>query len=211
MNQNALLLTVALLLTATPSIAAEKPWVPLFNGKTLQGWTPLAQGDVKAVDGEIQMLSTKANLWLLHEGRFDNFELTVEAKMPADAYNSGIGFRCVAPEKANGKGRARLQGYQCEIDRSKSGMVYAIGSGWVWPKSAAEKQAFNTAARDVFKNDQWNSFRIRCQGDHLQIWINGKAIADIRDGRLTSGRIALQHHGKGGLHRFRNIKIRDLN
>jgi hypothetical protein len=180
----------------------DSDWINLFDGKTLNGWSARAKGDVTAKDGEIQILSKGANLWLVHEGEFADFELIVEAKMPDDAYNSGIGFRCT--------GEGKPKGYQCEIDRAKSGMIYAIGSGWVWPKGNDEAAQFKTMAGDCFDNADWNKFRIRCEGDHIQIWINGTQTADVRDDRFAKGSIALQHHGKGGLHRFRNIKLRKL-
>jgi len=210
MHRSILLLATLLLLSAGHCQAEESKWISLFDGKTLKGWKPLAKGDVTVKAGEIHMLSTKANLWLLHESYFTDFELVVEAKMPADGYNSGIGFRCIGPKKINGKVRTGLQGYQCEIDGAKSGMIYSIGTGWVWPKTAEQKKAFNQVSAGAFKKEGWNTFRIRCQGHHLQIWINGQAIADIQHKGLTVGRIALQHHGKGAVHRFRKVQIREL-
>lgn len=181
----------------------ELGWETLFNSKDLSGWKALAKGDVEVKDGEIHILSKGANLWLLHEKSFKDFELTAEAKMPDDAYNSGIGFRCI------GAG-AKPKGYQCEIDRAKSGMIYAIGSGWVWPKGDRETKRFNEMSKDAFDNAKWNHFRIRCQGDSIKIWVNEVLTADIKDERHEAGSVALQHHGKGGLHRFRNIQIREL-
>ena len=122
--------------------------------------------------------------------------------MPEDAYNSGIGFRCT--------GDGKPKGYQCEVDRAKSGMIYAIGSGWVWPNGKEESAEFKQMAGDCFDNEKWNQFRIRCEGEQIQIWINGTQTADVQDNRFASGSVALQHHGKGGLHRFRNIKLRKL-
>jgi N-sulfoglucosamine sulfohydrolase len=175
----------------------------LFDGKTLHGWSARAKGDVQVVDGEIQILARGDNLWLVHEEDFTDFELTVEAMMPADGkYNSGIGFRCV--------GEGKPKGYQCEIEEAKSGMLYAIGSGWVWPKGAEESKAFAAMTRNAFKTGDWNRFRIRCEGERIQIWLNDVQTADLRDTRFTRGNIALQHHGKGDLHRFRNITIRPL-
>lgn len=180
----------------------NEPWRELFDGKSLDGWTARAKGDVQAKDGEIQILSKGQNLWLVHDEQFEDFELTVEAMMPDDAYNSGIGFRCV--------GAGKPKGYQCEIAGPKSGMIYAIGSGWVWPKGADENRRFQQMTKGAFKDGQWNKFRIRCEGNHIQIWLNGVQTADIRDPRFRRGSVALQHHGKGGLHRFRNIRIREL-
>jgi len=186
---------------------SDADWTSLFDGKTLNGWDARAKGDVQAKDGEIQILSKGANLWLVHEDTFDDFELMVEAKMPDDAYNSGIGFRC---RNAGKDGKGKPKGYQCEVARAKSGMIYAIGSGWVWPKGKDEAAKFKQMAGDCFDNDAWNKFRIRCEGDRIRIWINGVQTADVRDDRFAAGSVALQHHGKGGLHRFRNVKIRKL-
>ena len=131
---------------------------------------------------------------------------------PGEEGGSGWGTHCylaVSPLKHHGfrcQGIGKPKGYQCEIDRQKSGMIYAIGSGWVWPRGTSETKRFQQMTKDAFKNDQWNKFRIRCEGERIQIWINGVQTADVRDSRFRSGSVALQHHGKGGLHRFRNIR-----
>jgi hypothetical protein len=120
--------------------------------------------------------------------------------MPEGTYNSGIGFRCVSEKKT--------RGYQCEIDGKKSGAIYAIGKGWVLPEKN-EWDAFYGVAGDCYKEGEWNSFKIRCEGDHIQIWVNGHQTADVTDSGYTHGQVALQHHGKGGVHRFRNVRIRE--
>ncbi|NNM30504.1 MAG: sulfatase-like hydrolase/transferase [Akkermansiaceae bacterium] len=178
-------------------------WVPLFDGESLEGWTALADGRVEAKDGEIRILAEGKNLWLLHGRQFADFELQAEVKMPPDKYNSGIGFRCVA---AKGKPR----GYQCEVAGKETGMIYAIGSGWVWPKGAAEKKRFREMAGDCFQPEEWNAIRIRAEADRIRTWVNGVLTADVRDEKFSRGAVALQHHGKGGLHRFRKIRIREI-
>jgi hypothetical protein len=181
--------------------AADGEWQSLFDGKTLDNWEARATGDVKAVDGEIHILTT-SNLWLVHKETFDNFELEVEALMPADGYNSGIGFRCTGDKKP--------KGYQCEVANKKSGSIYAIGKGWVLPADKNGWDAFYKAAGDCFKVNEWNTFRIRCEGKRIQIWVNGHQTADVTDDKYSKGSIALQHHGKGDVHRFRNVRIKKL-
>jgi arylsulfatase A-like enzyme len=178
-------------------------WVELFNGENLDDWAPLAEGEVRAVDGEIRMLAKGKNLWLLHEQEFTDFVLEAEVMMPADDYNSGIGFRCV-------KAGSKPKGYQCEVAEEESGMIYAIGAGWVWPKGDREKKKFREMAGGAFRSGDWNRIRIRAEGDRIRAWINGALTADVRDGHFSSGAVALQHHGKGGVHRFRNIRIKKL-
>ena len=178
-------------------------WEILFDGKTLKGWEARTKGQTAQVkDGEIQLLSEKANLWLVHEKHYENFELELEAKMPRSGYNSGIGFRCTGDKKP--------LGYQCEIYNAKSGSIYAIGKGWILPPKKDSWSEFYKVAGKCFKVGEWNKFRIKCVGDHIQIWVNGHKTADIKDSRFTKGQIALQHHGQGDVHSFKNIRIKKL-
>ncbi|MDH3585263.1 MAG: DUF1080 domain-containing protein, partial [Phycisphaerae bacterium] len=187
------------------SDGSDAAWIDLFNGRTLDGWTAMTQGNIqaKAIDGEIQLTSKGKNLWFATDRSFRDFELEAEALMPDGTYNSGLAFRCQ-------RGGKKFTGYQCEIDRAKSGMIYAIGRGWVWPKGKEQAATFKKMAGDCFKEGEWNRFRVRCQGDHVQIWVNDVKTADVHDKMFTEGVIAVQHHGKGNVHRFRNIRIREL-
>jgi len=70
-------------------------------------------------------------------------------------------------------------------------------------------------AKKAYKPGQWNKYRIAAQGDRIRTWINGIAVADIRDSEDASGLIGLQVHriaaGKGPYQvRWRNIRIRKL-
>lgn len=178
-------------------------WTPLFNGEDTSGWEARADGEAWVEDGELRLMSEGANLWLVHEATLGDFELSVEAWMPDGPYNSGIGFRCQGDD-------GRPVGYQAEIDGANSGKLYAIGSGWVWPKTEGENQRFDAIAGAAFRDGEWNEFRVRCEGERIRIWLNGVELVDVEDDRFASGRVALQHHGRGEVHRFRNIRIRGL-
>ena len=180
------------------------PWIDLHDGESLEEWRSLADGQATSKDDEITLYSEGPNLWLLNNRSFTDFELVAEAKMPNDPYNSGIAFRCT--EKPNG----RPSGYQCEIAAEKSGMLYGIGKGWIWPRDDQQQQQFREMAGDTFQPDAWNHFRIRCEGDKIQIWVNGILTANVTDSTFGSGGIAIQHHGKGGPHHFRNLRIRTI-
>ena len=182
-------------------------WQWLIANDGPDGWSNVDQGEVRAGEGrEITMLSRGKNLWIAHEDEFRDFELVADVKMPDGEYNAGIGFRCQVA--ANGRPR----GYQCEVADELSGMLYAIGSGgWVWPKGDDQRRQFFADVGNAFRPGKWNHFRIRCEAERLQIWVNGILATDIVDDRHKEGRICLQHHGKGGVHRYRNVAIRRLN
>ena len=180
-------------------------WIELLDDEAENSWTNLTEGvEFHPKNHEVSMLSKEKNLWIVHESSFQDFELVLDAKMPNDDYNAGIGFRCeILP---NGRPR----GYQCEIAEELSGGIYAIGSGgWVWPKAEERKQFFDRVG-SAFQSEAWNHFRIRCEGENIRIWVNGIHTTDVEDAKHRAGRIALQHHGKGGNHHYRNARIRTL-
>ena len=65
----------------------------------------------------------------------------------------------------------------------------------------------------VLKEGQWNTLRLRVQGDRVQTWLNGVEMADITDAKIgaAQGRIALQIHDGGGIKvLWRNIRLKTL-
>ena len=183
----------------------QGPWKELIQPQSLRGWNGTNDSVRSGEDREITMLSKGKNLWIVHDEQFDNFELSAEVLMPTDNYNAGIGFRC----QTTGNGKPK--GYQCEVADQESGMLYAIASGgWVYPKGDKQRATFFEQVGSAFRSGHWNHFRIRCVGSKIQIWVNGILTTDIEDKRHTSGHIALQHHGKGGIHHYRNVRVRRL-
>lgn len=75
----------------------------------------------------------------------------------------------------------------------------------------------NEAARKAFKQNEWNHFRVVCQGESIKTYLNGVPAADLKDGLTPKGIIALQVHGVGNdatkvgkQVRWRNIRIQEL-
>ncbi len=191
-----------------PIFGAED--IALFNGKDLTGWT--ARGEVETLevkDGEIHLLATK-NVWVTTDIKMANFDVSLEVLLPADAaemkLNSGLAFRCIGET-------GKPKGYQCEIEAPAPGSnagVYGIGlGGWLYPKKGEEK-AHRAAIQGLIKEGDWNTYRVVCEGPKITTFLNGKEIASIEDSQSLEGYFAIQHHGKGGTIRFRNIKAREL-
>ena len=62
---------------------------------------------------------------------------------------------------------------------------------------------------------EWNQIVIRCEGNHIQTWLNGVQITDYtdkdEDKALTQGFFALQvHAGGNGVMRWRNLRVKEL-
>jgi len=62
----------------------------------------------------------------------------------------------------------------------------------------------------LFKPDAWNHFRVEAKGPRIRTWLNGKLIAEVEHKQSLKGRFGIQHHGKGGTVKFRNLRAREL-
>ncbi|NQU21430.1 MAG: DUF1080 domain-containing protein [Candidatus Nealsonbacteria bacterium] len=211
---SATLAFLALALMAMPAAAAddEKGFVPLFDGKTLDGWKQLGgKAKYSVDDGMIvgQSVPNTSNSFLCTEKDFGDFILELEFKVDNDL-NSGVQIRSQSlPDYKNG----RVHGYQVEIDASdrawSAGIYDESRRGWL------NNLKENEPARKAFKRDEWNKFRVEAVGDSIKTWINGVPAADLKDSMTATGFIGLQVHGVGGrtepsFVRWRNVRLKDL-
>ncbi len=209
-----ILLFTAANLTAQdkPAAAASDGFTPLFDGKTMTGWkNAYTWGTIEVVNGEIHLTGEK-KFFVCTEKSFANFVFEGEILLPEGTANSGFMFRAhVEPNK--------VYGYQAEVDgnaaRGWSGGLYDEGRR-MWFASpikgnAESEKAFTERAKGAFKRNDWNQYRITCQGPKIKIEINGVTVTDIVDDKDASGPIGIQHHGeKGQTYKFRNLRIKEL-
>ena len=208
----AALLSLFLLAAVAAAADDEKGFVPLFDGKTLNGWKQLG-GKAKYVaeDGAIvgSSVPNTSNSFLCTEKNYGDFILELEFKV-----DPGLELRRADPQREQaglqeGTG-PRLPGRDRPRRRAWSGGIYDEGRrGWL------NDLKNNEAARKAFKPKEWNKFRIECRGDSIKTWINGVPAADLKDSMTKSGFIALQVHGVGAKEepmyvRWRNIRLKDL-
>jgi Domain of Unknown Function (DUF1080) len=219
---------LAVLLLAL-SLKAQIPsgFQAIFNGRNLAGWhisrtdhhgsTPnatvangvLALGQSPYGQGGL----------LLTNRRYANFELYLEVKA-AWGCNSGIFLRSTEGGSA----------YQIELDQGRgTGDLLGENLTISLPAKAGRLSA-------IWKNDDWNSFRIRMQDSapHITEWVNGVQMWDVQEPRNdkvageTDGMVGLQAHWvslyepakdsfnlpgswrPGAAYQFRNIAIREL-
>jgi len=196
-----LMLILAAILSIAPALAQGEGFRPLFDGKTLAGFT-IRSGTAtyKVEDGAIVGTTAEGsgNTFLTTDKEYGDFELTFEVKVD-NALNSGVQIRShVAPEngfqpKLGGKlPKDRLYGPQVEISTDgMAGRIYdeARRGRWLDTKQPTAE------TKGAFKKGEWNQYRVLAQGDRVQTWVNGIPIADVRDSEDAKGHIGLQVHG----------------
>lgn len=205
---------VCALLLAPPALApaGEKDgFVPLFDGKTLEGWTQRGgKARYTVEDGAIVGTSVPntPNSFLCTNEDYANFILELEFKVDPKL-NSGVQIRSESKESYK---KGRVHGYQVEIDpsdRAWTGGIYDESRrGWL------NDLKNNEPARKAFKQNEWNKFRIVADGDSIKTWLNGVPAADLQDDMTPQGFIALQVHGTKSETpmqvKWRNIRLKKL-
>ncbi|MHB8898987.1 MAG: 3-keto-disaccharide hydrolase [Thermoguttaceae bacterium] len=199
---------VALPLAAQEKGKAEEGFVSLFDGTSLEGW----QGnlDVFSVrDGAIVGGSLKApvarNEFLTAKKEYGDFELRLEFKLLGEKANAGVQIRSQRIPNHH-----EMSGYQADLGDGWWGCLYdesrrnKILAG---PEPAADRGK-------IVKKDQWNDYRILCEGRRIRLWINGQPTVDYTEPDAAipqKGLIGVQIHGGGPSEAwYRNVRIKEL-
>jgi len=210
-RRRALSSLLGVLLCVGSLTAADAPFVPLFDGKTLSGWTLIEKkGPGYAVkDGNLVCPKDGGgNFFTVKE--FANFVFRFEFRTEP-AGNNGVGIRSPLT------GDAAYQGMEIQI----------LDTAYDKPLRPAQ---YHGSIYDVVpakrgflkKAGEWNKEEITANGRNIQVKLNGTVIVDanlddVKDPEVlkkhpglarTKGHIGFLGHGS--LVEFRNIAIKEL-
>jgi hypothetical protein len=206
--------TLSLLCAVTTFIAASLPaaeggWIPLFNGKNLDGWKANENpGTFSVRDGVMVVKGERSHLFYVgpvQGANFRNFELKAEILTKPGA-NSGVYFHTQFQESGWPAKGYEIQVNNTHRDPKKTAGIYGIRDNYEAP------------ARD----DEWFTLRIRVEGKRIQTWVNDRPIADYTEepnaerkgqfvGRLLgSGTFAIQGHDPLSEVHYRSIAVKPL-
>ncbi len=215
--------TMCMLVLATAAFAQERS---LFNGKDLTGWDA-KPGWWTVEDGALTSESTaekpckKCNYLIWKGGEPGDFELTLDFKLTGQG-NSGIQIRSERRPDFD------TYGYQADMDwngklvgyvyHHRRGLIAARGQKVVVPPRGEKKvETIGDAAKlkEVYKQGDWNQYKIVCQGPNITLHVNGTLMCQITDNDAKTARpdgiIALQMHpGPPMKVQFKNIMLKPL-
>jgi len=185
--KNNLTLVIALFI----SVCSINSQVLFEEGK--DNWTEI--GNAKWVFENTELTGSVSDDagFITTKEHFDNFILELEFK-PDATINSGVYIRCENdPISASNC-------YELNIWDGNPNPDYRTGG------------VVNTAARqaEVESINKWNTYKIKCENNHLQAWVNGVLTVDIQNDSHIKGYIGLQAQGNGEI-QFRNVNISKLN
>lgn len=178
-------------LISVPVLAADAPRVPMFDGRSLDGWTVRTCEAV--VDGG-EILIKDGNGLLQTARTYADFVMEFEWKaLKDDKWDSGVYFRYDSvPE-----GKPWPPQYQVNLRKGQEGNVGGLAGA---------------TSTGLVKDGAWNAFKLTVRGAAVSLEINGKAAWSAEGLKgPREGFISLQAEVPGGgQFRFRNLFITEL-
>ena len=203
-----LMLSLGLMTTAFGQ-KKQKDWIPLFNGKNLDGWQVGENAASFSVEnGTLKVAGLKAHLFYMgdvgnHEFKNFEFKATVMTKPGA---NSGIYFHTKYQEA----GWPSI-GYEVQVNNSQSD----------WKRTGSLYNILNVQETYVTDN-VWYTEYIKVEGKRVIIKINDIVAVDYTEPEnpkrsegevkrvISKGTFALQAHDPGSVVYFKDIMVKPL-
>lgn len=207
-------LTAILALTLAAScVAAEEPWVPLFNGKNLDGWSPKIRGyeagtnfgnTFRVEDGLLKVGYDQYGKFeekfghLFYKDEFSHYILRVEYRFVGEQCsggpgwalrNSGVMFHSQSPQSM-----AKDQSFPVSIEAQflggtgkgnrPTGSVCTPGTNIVMKGKLVTNHCTNSSSK-TFNGDQWVTAEIEVHGSgKVKHIINGETVMEYEQPQL---------------------------
>jgi hypothetical protein len=192
---------LAIVLAGTATGEDDAAFVPLFDGHSLDGWSPEHTERFRARDGAI--VNDGGTGWLRYQKPLKDFELHAEYRAMSKGADSGLFFRATA-ESAPKPPHWPAKGYQLQvIDAGNNGAIF--GHGVAPPKFQRKADVL----KDVMKGPgEWQTITLKVIGKHAEAALNGRTITVSDSIERPEGCIGLQ--GENGHFEWRNLRIKEL-
>jgi len=211
---------VTILVALAGSLAAADS-KPLFNGRNLDGWEVIGDGqwtvmadgvllgqrtgDLRKPPSQPEFKSSQSWLYTTRND-FGEFDLHLEY-WTKTAGNSGVSIRDTS--------RARwgvITPPDYKRTPSNIGYEIQINNRYPDPHPSGSIYGFMDAPKDSQREDDWNTMEISARKDKISVTLNGRAAAEHAGDPLRpkTGPIGLQLHDRFSIVMFRNIRIREI-
>lgn len=180
-------------------------FLPLFNGKDLDGWVIENDGKFSARDG--LLVVNKGTGWLRSAQEFGDFVLEMDFRFLEEKANSGIFIRTASTSKDDENGWPD-NGYQVQCMDTIAGthpLATMIPYGAPEFEHHSDLEALAKAYRPT---GEWNHYEITCRGEELTVKLNGELITTATSIKNRRGHVGIQ--AEHGLLEFRNIRVKHL-
>ena len=159
-------------ISQSPEIQAGSA-IGIFDGETLNGWEGNTNNwrveDGAIVAGRIERKQPH-NEFLATRREFGDFELRLQYKLQGTNgfVNGGVQFRSQRVPN-----NFEVSGYQADLGADTDGNLYDESR-----RNRNLVEAKKETREKALKPGDWNDYRIRAEGAHIQLWLNGVKTVD---------------------------------
>ncbi len=190
------------LLSASLAMADDAAWIPLFDGKSLEGWEKVGQeASVWEVKEGAICGSGPASMLVCTKGPYKNFRYRAEIKIN-DGGNSGMYFRTTRQPRFT-------DGYEAQIDSTHTD---PIRTGSLYGMCHVYQQ--------LVKPDAWFNYELEVRDDvwrgrkttRIKVTVDGNELYEYLDFALTfkEGHFAFQQHDPRSRVEIRKVEVLPL-
>ncbi|MBV8812323.1 MAG: DUF1080 domain-containing protein [Acidobacteriaceae bacterium] len=209
-------LAVALLPWVAAAQESGTDWIPLFNGKDLNGWKHVGPGSMSV---ENSLIRTHGGMGLLYwtGGPVGNCTIHVVYKMRDKNDNSGVFVRI--PVEPLEPWMPVNYGYEVQIDNIAEGEDEYHITGTLYSLT-------KPLGRPGKPGPEWNTMDITLDGPHTVVVVNGVKVTDYTEGeevppkklsfepergrRPIFGFFGLQNHSDNDIVFFKEVALKPL-
>lgn len=199
--------------TPAPADAVEPGFVPLFDGRTLDGWMGAVEG-YEVRDGALVCVQQKGgNLFTVRE--YANFIVRFDVRIPPGG-NNGLGVRCPPLQSSVVTDGIEIQILDDCAEQYRTLKPYQY-HGSVYGVAPAQRGHLKPPG-------EWNAQEVTVDGRRIRVVLNGATIVDVDldeaarggtiDGREHPGLKRARGHlgliGHGSEVAFRRLRIKEL-
>lgn len=188
-DRRTVILGLAVAALATPAVS-ETAFTSLFNGRDLDGWTVVGDGNWAVADGVVAA-DAGGFSFLVSKDSYRDFDLRVEVWVSPDA-NSGVFIRCADRGQITATNSYEINLFDTRLDPTYgTGAIVNVARVSPMPKAGG----------------RWNLLEISARGDAFSVVFNGqKTVDSAKDAAHAEGPVALQYGA--GVVKFRRVDIR---
>ncbi len=178
---------------------------PLFNGRNLDGWEIVNDGQFSVEDGVLKV--NRGTGWLRSNDTFGDFVLTMEFRFLEKEAASGIFVR-TGPTSNDDENGWPDNGYQVQCMDTLTGTV-PLAHLMPYGAPPFEDHTDMEALKRAYKpTGEWHTYEIRAEGENLWIHLNGVLITTATSIKKLTGHVGIQ--AERGLLEFRKIEIEKI-
>lgn len=213
-----LLLTVPT--RAQDSVAANAPWIPLFNGTNLNGWVPVNVGPDTFTARDGMIVSTGKPTGVMRTARmYENCIVELEWRHMKPGGNAGLflwgdGIPSVGIPFTRGIEVQILDNAYNASGKNERftthGDIFPIHGAKMTPtgKIAAGGNRSFPSEEHSKGSPEWNHYRVVANGGEIRLSVNGKEVSVGKNCWPRKGYIFLESEGSEC--HFRNLRIQEL-